>query len=90
VCLGEDDEVSELEAEAQEEGPQVVVGGEDAPRATNSAGAPGRRIWMSTSIGTASSAPSDRRRARNGPAEPPLGRTSPALRVREYGAPHLA
>jgi hypothetical protein len=76
VCLGEDDE-----AEAQEEGPQVVVGGEDAP---------GRRIWMSTSIGTASSAPSDRRRARNGPAEPPLGRTSPALRVREYGAPHLA
>ena len=39
VGLGEDDEVPGLEAEAEEEGPEAVVGGEEAPGATHGAGA---------------------------------------------------
>jgi len=41
VRLGEDDEVPWLGAEAQEEGPQAVVGGEDAPGAADGGGARG-------------------------------------------------
>lgn len=39
--LGEDDEVPGLGAEAEEEGPEAVVGGEDAPGAADGAGARG-------------------------------------------------
>lgn len=41
VRLGKDDEVPGLGAEAQEEGPEAVVGGEDAPGAADGAGARG-------------------------------------------------
>jgi len=41
VRLGEDDEVPGLGAEAEEEGPEAVVGGEDAPGAADGAGARG-------------------------------------------------
>lgn len=41
VRLGEDDEVPGLGAEAEEESPEAVVGGEDAPGAADGAGARG-------------------------------------------------
>lgn len=41
VRLGEDDEVLGLGAEAEEESPEAVVGGEDAPGAADGAGARG-------------------------------------------------
>lgn len=41
VCLSEDNEVPGLGAEAEEEGPKAVVGGEDAPGAADGAGARG-------------------------------------------------
>jgi hypothetical protein len=104
VRLREDDEVPWLGAEAQEEGPQAVVGGEDPPGAADGAGARGvdgaeQAQDLGDHVGRDGVERAERQRRAvllggRLRAAAPRGtwgrRAGPRRRAREHGSPHLA
>lgn len=102
VGLGEDDELPRIGAEAEEEGPQAIVGGEQAPGAAHGGGPRGvggaeqaqdlREHVDRENVERAQRAvlPGGLRAARGGGGGEGLRRRRPRRRAGQHGAPHLA